>query len=98
MNTKKLLAGTLALATLAGSAFAAPASTRMTGIPETPSMVVNVSSDCYAIGQQYAAQEGGVLASATAETRGGQAVCVIVIVKPSPDGGRRSRLEYVVPR
>lgn len=55
------------------------------------------SNDCYAIGMQIASQSGGTLARATPETRGGQRVCVIVILKPARDGRRPEREEVVVP-
>ena len=53
--------------------------------------------DCYAIGMQHAAQEGGQLARATAEMRGDQRVCVIVVLMPARDGQRPRRKEIVVP-
>lgn len=53
--------------------------------------------NCYAIGQRIAAENGGTLAMATAESRGGQTVCRIVVVVPSRDGGRARRQEFVVP-
>lgn len=55
------------------------------------------SNDCYAIGMQQAAQQGGQLARATPETRNGQRVCVIVILLPARDGQRPRRSEIVVP-
>ena len=56
-----------------------------------------VANDCYAIGQQQAAQVGGQLARATPENRGGRTVCVIVILLPAKDGQRPRRTEMVVP-
>lgn len=53
--------------------------------------------DCHAIGQRYAAQAGGQLARATPEVRGGQQVCVIVVLMPARDGQRPRRNEIVVP-
>jgi starvation-inducible outer membrane lipoprotein len=53
--------------------------------------------NCHAIGQQYAAQMGGQLARASAESRGGQQVCVIVVLLPAKDGQRPRREEIVVP-
>ncbi|MEO3998566.1 hypothetical protein [Mesorhizobium sp. CAU 1732] len=55
------------------------------------------SGDCYSIGAQQAAQLGGQLARATPETRGGQTVCVIVVLMPAKDGQRPRREEIVVP-
>ncbi len=54
-------------------------------------------ADCYAIGQQIAAQDGGTLAKATQASRGGQSVCVIVVLVPGKDGQRPRREEHVVP-
>ncbi|MDQ6436895.1 hypothetical protein RB623_22830 [Mesorhizobium sp. LHD-90] len=54
-------------------------------------------SDCYAIGQQVAAQNGGTLARASQSSRGGQPVCVIVVLVPGKDGQRPRRTEIVVP-
>ncbi|MFI0846926.1 hypothetical protein [Mesorhizobium sp. IMUNJ 23232] len=56
-----------------------------------------VQSDCYAIGQQVAEQKGGTLARASQSTKGGQPVCVIVVLVPGKDGQRPRRTEIVVP-
>jgi hypothetical protein len=53
--------------------------------------------DCYAIGQQVAAQQGGTLAGASAENRGGTVVCHIVVLVPARDGERPRRVEITVP-
>lgn len=62
-----------------------------------PAMLVSVAGDCHAIGQQVAAQNGGTLARASAERRGSQTVCVIVVLVPAKDGQRPRREEIVVP-
>lgn len=54
------------------------------------------AADCYGVGQKVAASSGGKLAKAVPETRGGQAVCVIVVLVPGKDGGRPRRKEVVV--
>jgi hypothetical protein len=59
--------------------------------------IVVAQADCYAIGQQIAAQNGGTLARATQAERGGQSVCVIVVLVPGKDGQRPRRQEFVVP-
>jgi hypothetical protein len=59
--------------------------------------IVLAQSDCYSIGQQVAAQNGGTLARASQSTQGGQAVCVIVVLVPGKDGERPRRTEIVVP-
>jgi hypothetical protein len=66
--------------------------------PELESSVVNVAADCYSIGQQVAAQAGGTLAKASEANRGGQSVCVIVVLIPGKDGQRPRRTEIVVPQ
>ena len=62
------------------------------------SPVIEVGGDCYAVGQRMAGQQGGTLAKASAQTRGGQTVCIIVILVPGDGYGRRpSRQQFVVP-
>ena len=58
---------------------------------ETASPVVLAQGDCYAIGEQVAAQNGGTLAKASQPNRGGQTVCVIVVLVPGKDGQRPRR-------
>lgn len=53
--------------------------------------------DCYAVGEQVAAQYGGTLAKATPANRGGQTVCQIVVLVPGKEGGRPRRVQVVVP-
>lgn len=79
----------------ASSVVAAPLA--VPSVPGGPNLVVTVSGDCYAIGMQQAAQVGGQLARATPEVRGGQQVCVIVVLMPARDGQRPRRNEIVVP-
>lgn len=55
-------------------------------------------SDCYSIGQQVAAQNGGTLAKASQAEQDGQPVCVIVVLTPGKDGQRPRRQEIVVPQ
>lgn len=57
----------------------------------------HAAGNCYAIGQQVAAENGGQLASATAANRGGKQVCVVVVLVPGNNGGHPSRKEIVVP-
>jgi hypothetical protein len=90
-----LRTATLALATaglLASQATAMPVIQ-----PAADEPVVLAAGDCYAIGQQVAAQNGGTLAKASQSTRGGQQVCVIVVLVPGKDGQRPRRSEIVVP-
>ena len=55
------------------------------------------AADCYSVGEQVAAQYGGTLAKASQQNRGGQPVCVIVVLVPGKDGQRPRRTEVVVP-
>lgn len=55
------------------------------------------AADCYSIGQQVADQNGGQLANVREANRGGQPVCVIVVLVPGKDGGRPRRQEFTVP-
>lgn len=61
-------------------------------------LVMPIASDCYAVGQQVAAQKGGTLAKASQSTQGGQPVCVIVVLVPGKEGERPRRSEIVVPQ
>jgi hypothetical protein len=89
----------VALALCAGAAFAAPSALAVPMIvPQAAEMVTPVASDCYAVGQQVAAQKGGTLAKASQATRGGRTVCVIVVLVPGKDGQRPRRAEIVVPQ
>ena len=55
------------------------------------------AADCYGIGQQIAAENGGQLANVREANKGGQSVCVIVVLVPGKDGGRPRRQEFTVP-
>ena len=52
--------------------------------------------DCYSIGLQVAADNGGTLAKASATTQDGQTVCIIVVLVPGKEGQRPRRAEFVV--
>ncbi|ESW83164.1 hypothetical protein NKH61_11760 [Mesorhizobium sp. M1005] len=88
---------TAALALAAAGLLASQAMAIPVVVPEQPQPVVLAASDCYAIGQQVAEQNGGTLAKASQSTRGGQPVCVIVVLVPGKDGQRPRRSEIVVP-
>jgi hypothetical protein len=89
----RLLAGIAAAAALTASqAIAAPA-----WQPADPDASMTAAADCYSVGEQVAAQNGGTLAKASQQTRGGQTVCVIVVLVPGKDGQRPRRTEIVVP-
>jgi hypothetical protein len=86
---------TLALCAAAVVATQAPAAPVAAG--ETAEPMIVAQADCYSIGQQVAAQNGGTLARASSSTQGGQQVCVIVVLVPGKDGQRPRRREIVVP-
>lgn len=88
----RLLAATAAGAFVASQAIAAPALA-----PDDTGQVMTAAADCYSIGEQVAAQNGGTLAKASQQNRGGQTVCVIVVLVPGKDGQRPRRTEVVVP-
>ncbi|TPN83096.1 hypothetical protein FJ987_03945 [Mesorhizobium sp. CU2] len=85
------------LALAAAGLFASHATAVPVVEPSVDQPVVLAAGDCYAIGQQVAEQNGGTLAKASSATRGGQQVCVIVVLVPGKDGQRPRRSEIVVP-
>ncbi|WP_315919466.1 hypothetical protein [Mesorhizobium sp. SP-1A] len=86
------------LALSLGVLAASPASAIPVAAPQYQDALVQVASDCYAVGQQVAAEKGGTLAKASQSTRGGQTVCVIVVLVPGKDGERPRRTEVIVPQ
>ncbi len=66
--------------------------------PSVPGGFIRASGDCYAIGQNPAAQEGGTLARADSVSEGGQEVCKIVVLVPAREGKHPRRAEFTVPR
>ena len=100
MNTNRTLFRTVAALMLAGGLAVTEASAAQPILPESPSngnYIVLASGDCYAVGESVAAQNGGTLARASADTQNGQSVCVIVVLVPGKDGQRPRRQEFVVP-
>ncbi len=61
-------------------------------------LVVTVEGDCYAVGEDKAAELGGTLAKARPDVDGDIPVCRLVIVVPGKDGERPKRVELVVPQ
>ncbi len=96
MNKHLALSLTFALGlTLGSAAVAAPL---MAGKPvvATNSLVLNVDADCFAIGQDKAAELGGTLAKAKPDMDGDAPVCRLVIVVPGQNGERPKRVEVTV--
>ena len=81
----------------AGQALAIPA--RPASLEgETRLPVFTVQADCFAVGQDKAAEMGGTLAKAKPDEEGGAPVCRLVIVVPGTDGERPKRVEITVPQ
>lgn len=97
MKTLRHTLRSVLLAVCASALGAAQASALPVAAPQAAGPLVHVGADCYSIGQQVAAQAGGTLAKASEANRGGQSVCVIVVLVPGKDGQRPRRTEIVVP-
>lgn len=97
MKTLRSHLKTAILALAVAGLFASRATALPVVVPEQAPPIILAASDCYAIGQQVAEQNGGTLAKASQSTRGGQRVCVIVVLVPGKDGQRPRRSEIVVP-
>jgi hypothetical protein len=98
MNKLRTIARTLGAYLAATGIALASAEATPVIVPSAPAdHVVTVAADCYAVGMRVAQQEGGQLAKATPESRGGGTVCVVVVVVPAKDGQRPRRKEVVVP-
>lgn len=82
---------------IAGQAFAAAPRVMMPGTADDL-VIVQVQADCYAVGQDKAAEMGGTLAKATPDTEVGVPVCRLVIVVPGAEGERPKRVEITVPQ
>lgn len=91
-NLRSAIATAVAATLLASQVVAQPI-----GRPERVDPFVTVQADCYSIGQEIAAQNGGTLARASQSEQGGQTVCVIVVLVPGKDGQRPRRQQFVVP-
>jgi len=76
---------------------AAPANALPAVNSTPPERTTLVADNCYEVGWRIAAQNRGALAAARAMTRGGQSVCVVVVLIPGKNGQRPRRREIVVP-
>ena len=93
MNTVlSLKSAVVALVLAASPALAGPAAVPL----DAPSLAIPVAGNCNAIAQQVAAQYGGK-GRGTVQNRGGQQVCVVVVVVQGQNGQRAQRIEEVVP-
>ena len=87
----------LLAAAAATAALTAPPALASPPYAPADGQVMTAAADCYSVGEQVAAQYGGTLAKASQQNRGGQTVCVIVVLVPGKDGQRPRRTEVVVP-
>ena len=67
-------------------------------LPAKKNLVLAQAADCYAIGEQQAAAQGGTLASANDAVQNGAPVCRVIIVVPGQNGARPKRVEIIVPK
>lgn len=95
---KTLLVTSLALGSLLNAAALAHAGVPQGQMATANPLVQMVQADCFALGEDVAAQKGGTLAKATPDTEGGQPVCRVVIVIPGKDGERPKREEIIIPQ
>ena len=98
MNKNLIISVTFALGLVA--AHAAAAAPLMAGNPGDSGgpLVMAADADCYAVGEEKAAELGGTLAKARPDVDGETPVCLLVIVVPGQDGERPRRVEIVVPQ
>jgi hypothetical protein len=97
MKTNRTISLTFALTLLATqSAFAGP----LRGLQDVPKAesFIQVEADCYAVGQDKAAELGGELAKASPDTVDGVPVCQIVVLVPGKDGARPQRVSMDIPQ
>jgi len=100
-NIKRTIAAVAVMVLASFGGYVAPAAAALLPVPNAPptaEVFQLAAADCYAIGLQVAAQEGGTLAKASPATEGGQPVCRIVVLLPGKDGQRPRRAEFVVPQ
>lgn len=95
---KTLLVTSLALGSLLNAASLALAGAPQVQMEAVVPLYQTVQADCYALGEDKAAEMGGTLAKATPDTKGGQPVCRVVIVIPGKDGERPKREEILIPQ
>jgi hypothetical protein len=94
LSHRRQLTGIAAAVALAVSQVASVPAWSAEGFDEP---VEVAAADCYAVGEQVAAQHGGTLAKASASNRGGQTICHIVVLVPGKDGQRPKRIQVDVP-
>lgn len=92
MTVKILQIGLIA----ALAAMAAPAAAQMRAPDGTT--IVHAAADCSGAASQVVGQTGGQLLSASAQTQGGQTVCVITVLVPGSGNERPKKVTVSVPQ
>jgi hypothetical protein len=67
-------------------------------LPADKKLVLVQAVDCYTVGEQQAAEQGGALATASDAVQNGQPVCRVIVVVPGQNGERPKRVEIIVPK
>jgi hypothetical protein len=67
-------------------------------LPDHTNLLLTQAADCYVIGEQQAAAQGGTLAAASDAVQNGQPVCRVIVVVPGQNGERPKRVEIIVPK
>lgn len=97
MKTNRTISLSLIFALLtAQTAFAGPL--QGLKIDAESQYLVQIEVDCFAVGQDKAAELGGELAKASPETVDGAPVCHLVVLVPGKDGARPKRVAMDVPQ
>jgi hypothetical protein len=78
------------------AAMAAPAAAQMRAPDGTG--IVQAAADCSRAASQVVGQTGGQLLSASAQTQGGQVVCVITVLVPGNGSERPKKVTVSVPQ
>ncbi|MEM5473423.1 hypothetical protein WNZ14_16955 [Hoeflea sp. AS60] len=60
--------------------------------------IVRIAADCGGAASQVVGQTGGQLLSASAQTQGGQVVCVITVLVPGNGNDRPKKVTVSVPQ
>ncbi len=60
--------------------------------------IVQIAADCGGAANQVVGQTGGQLLSASAQTQGGQVVCVIIVLVPGNGSDRPKKVTVSVPQ
>jgi hypothetical protein len=97
MKTNRTTSLTFVLALLVSQQTLAGPMHPLQNMPEAE-QIIQVEADCYALGQDKAAELGGELAKASPDTVDGVPVCHVVVLVPGKDGARPQRVSMDIPQ